>query len=665
MSLIVDEQREASAQPSDEGLLSWIQDNITPWRQHRDSNHKELWDEYYRIWRGIFSASDKQRKSERAKIMTPASMQAVDSTVAEIEEAIFGREQWFDLMEDIEEIKDTQQAEEMIRARDKLLEKMEEYGVPTAVAKAVLLGSIYGTGIGKINTTTRMVTYQGGERKEVVCVELIPLEPFEFIPDPTTDCIDDMLGMAHETLMPLHKVRKMQRDGTYLKSVRVEPYSGSNQLAASRFTEAQLPLKNAVLITEWHGMVPAKLLMKYTGKSALDELLEQGSDEYDDLVEAIVTIANDSVIVGAKANPFLDDDRCFVAFQHDTVPNYFWGRGVVEKAYHPQKALDATVRARLDAQGLVAHPMIAGDVTRLPRGFNMGVWPGKFWPTTGAPGEVLQGFNLGQVNPVLFDGAADMERMVQTATGAMDPGASYNPGQQGGATNTALNASSFIKRSRRTMQNIERSFMRPLVNKIYRRYSQFAGSEGFPNDLDFRIKGTLGIMAREFEQQQLTQMLSLVPQESKPFFALMKAIFDNSSSPHKADVNRAIDEWVNPAPNPEAEAMQKKQMELQMRQQEAMVMEVEAKAQKAAAEAQRAAALAEKARAEVEFMDDEAQNEAVKNAINLREVEAFEVQNELSRLMQHLKSFELAIKAKVAEAQVGKLEADARNIQSE
>jgi hypothetical protein len=659
MSIVVESHTDAREKPTG-GLISYITDKLDPWRTHRDSNHKDMWDEYYRIWRGIFDPADKKRKSERSNIMTPASMQAVDSTVAEIEEALFGKEQWFDLFEDVEAIKDREKAEQMVRSRDLMLEKAEAYGVPSAVAKSVLLGAIFGTGIGKINTTTRYVTYMNGQKDEVVCVELIPLEPYEFVPDPTTDSIDDMLGMAHETLMPLHKVKKMQKDGTYLKT-SIGAFSGSTALAESRFSASQLPLTNAVLITEWHGLVPAKLLLPYIGEAkTADAVLEEEDD--DTLVEAIVTIGNESTILGAKANPFTDDDRCFVAYQHDTVPGYFWGRGVVEKAYHPQKALDTTVRTRMDAQGIVAHPMIAGDVTRLPRGFNLGVWPGKFWPTTGSPGDVVTGFNLGQVNSTLFDNAGDMERMVQTATGAMDPGAAYNPGQAGGATNTAINASSFIKRSKRTMQNIERSFMRPLITKMYRRYAQFDATH-FPNDLKFRTAGTLGIMAREFEQQQLTQMLSLVPNESKPFFVMMKAIFENTSSSSKAELNRAVDEWINPETTPEMQEEMKKQKELADRTAVAQVELLEAQAAKAKAEGMRALADAGKKHAEAEHMPDQLHDEDIKNAINLREVQAFEAQNELSRMMQHLKAVDLAIKAMVAKAQVKELEASASQIE--
>lgn len=661
MSIVVEQTADAPA-TQDSELLSWVKARVDRWREFRDGQHKDKWDEFYRIWRGIFDPADKTRKSERAKIITPASMQAVDSTVAEIEEAVFGREQWFDILEDVEEAMDAGQADELTRARDRLLEKLEQYGVPQEMAKCFLIGAIFGTGIGKIVVDEKTVDYGEGKRKEV-CVELVALEPYEFVPDPATDNLDKMLGMAHETVTPLHEVKRLQADGVYMSSATITPYSGEkNSLLKSRFSDAQMPHEDSVLICEYHGLVPAAKLLKYLPeRMAADDLLAEGSGD-DVLVEAIVTYANDGEMLRAIKNPFWKDDRSFVAYQHDTVPNYFWGRGVLEKAYHPQKGLDATTRARIDALGLVAHPMVAGDVTRLPRGMNLQVWPGKFWPTTGAPGEVLTAFNFGQINPALFENAADMERMVQTATGAMDPGASYNPGQAGGATNTALNASSFIKRSRRTMQNIERNFIRPLINKVYARYAQFAPDQ-YPKDVQFRPKGTLGIMAREFEQQQLTQLLSLVPQESAPFFEITKAIFDNSSSPHKADISKSIEAWLNPEVDPKQQELQQKQMELQMRLQEAEVMKVEAEAEKAKAEAMKSLALAKKANVEAEFADDQIQNEYVKNAIDLREVEAFEVQNQLSQLMQKLKAFDLAIKAKVAEAQIGKLEADARKIQ--
>ena len=82
-------------------LLSWIMARVEPWRNLRDNKHRDQWDEFASIWRGESTPDGKDKKSsQRSKIVTPATMQAVDSTVAEIEEAVFGREAWFDIDED-------------------------------------------------------------------------------------------------------------------------------------------------------------------------------------------------------------------------------------------------------------------------------------------------------------------------------------------------------------------------------------------------------------------------------------------------------------------------------------------------------------------------------------------------------------------------------------
>ncbi len=58
------------------------------------------------------------------------------------------------------------------------------------------------------------------------------------------------------------------------------------------------------------------------------------------------------------------NDRPFVSYQNDRVPSKFWGRGVAEKGFNPQKALDAELRARIDALALTTHPMMGLDATR-------------------------------------------------------------------------------------------------------------------------------------------------------------------------------------------------------------------------------------------------------------------------------------------------------------
>ena len=649
-----------------DGLVSWIMDRIVPWKNYRDQNHKEKWDEYYAIWRALYRPNSKARASERSQLVTPATMSAVDSHVSEIDEAIFGREQWFEMDEDLQESKDPKQKAEILNARDLLKERTDMDRIPAAVHEAITLGTVFGTGIGKICVLEKEEAYietdENGlpelkERKRLA-VELVPIEPYEFIPDPTTNVIDEMLGMGHETVMPLHIVRELQEDGVYFRDVYIDalsqPQEGTEESAA-------VPAKDSVKILEWHGKVPAKYLLPFTLENYSDSDEEMFSED-GSLVEAIVTIANDGILIGAKKNPFWNEDRAFIAYQHDTVPKYFWGRGVPEKASGAQKTLDGIVRARQDSLALTASPMLRGDVTRIPKGTNLGIWPGKFWPTTGAPGDVIDAFNLGQVSPDLFSCAADAERMIQVATGAMDP-SNYETGE--GATQSAIAHAPFLKRAKRTMRNIERNFIAPLIKKIYWRYVQFEPTS-FPKDYKIRTTGAMGIMARELESAQMSQLLAMVPNETPPFYAILKGIFDNSSNSHKTEIVQAIDAFLNPPEEtPEQAAARQRQEELAMRAQEAEVAKIESEAEKARADATFAQARAQKTVVEADYIDDQLANEAMGRAIDLREVAAFEAQNNISALMARIRAVETAIKAMVAKAEVKAIEADAESIMRE
>jgi hypothetical protein len=84
-------------------LESWVINKCDQWRDHYESNYAEIHDEYYRIWRGIWDKSDSMRDSERSRLISPATQQAVESSVAEIEEATFGRGKFFDIKDDLQD----------------------------------------------------------------------------------------------------------------------------------------------------------------------------------------------------------------------------------------------------------------------------------------------------------------------------------------------------------------------------------------------------------------------------------------------------------------------------------------------------------------------------------------------------------------------------------
>ena len=58
---------------SDKDLVSYVTGHCDDWREWRNSNYLELWDEYERILRGIWASEDKTRESERSRIISPAT----------------------------------------------------------------------------------------------------------------------------------------------------------------------------------------------------------------------------------------------------------------------------------------------------------------------------------------------------------------------------------------------------------------------------------------------------------------------------------------------------------------------------------------------------------------------------------------------------------------
>jgi hypothetical protein len=573
-------------------------------RQVRDQKYKKRWEEYTRLWRGFWTEDDKNQNSERSKIISPALQQAIEMSSAEIEEALFSRTAWIDIDDDIAD----QEKDDAIAYRDQLLEDFDLAGVEDAIAKAVLLGAIYGTGIAKINVILKEFRefYDGtAVADERVLVTVDAIRPDEFVIDPAATSVDEALYCAHELIKPLHTIKARQKSGAY-KPGDLGAYTGSikGDPSGTGRDATVNPQDDGVLITEFYGKVPGRYLSK-------------GGEG---LVEAIVVVANETTILRAVASPFSMKDRPIVAFQYDTVPGEFWGRGVAEKGYNPQKALDSEIRARIDALALITAPMLGADITRMPRNPDMRVRPGKFFFTRGRPTEIIErvGFDAAGL-ALTFQQSGDMERMVQMGTGSMDSASPLSTNRRnetmGGMS--MLNAG-FLKRSKRTMKNIERQFLDPLIRRTLWRYMQF-DPERYPHDMMFRIKTAMGIMAKEVEQGQLTQMLGFVPPESPAHTLLLKAIFDNTASAEKDEIKKAMDAMMAPA-SPEEQQMQQKMKQLQVASLEAEVMEKQSKAQEAKARAQLAMAQAKLAMVKADLEDDRVQIEAANAVVAAEQV---------------------------------------------
>ena len=280
-------------------------------------------------------------------------------------------------------------------------------------------------------------------------------------------------------------------------------------------------------------------------------------------VEVIVVIANGGQLLKIEENPYMMQDRPVVAFPWDVVPSRFWGRGICEKGYNSQKALDAELRARIDALALTVHPMMAMDASRMPRGAKLEIRPGKTILTNGNPAEILQPFKFGNLDQVTFAQAGELQKMVQMATGAIDaagiPG-TINGDAAAGAVSMSMGA--IIKRHKRTLINFQESFLIPMIEKTAWRYMQFDPEHYPASDYKFVPSSSLGVIAREYEVTQLVQLLQTLGQDSPMYPMLVTAVIDNMGLSNREEIIAQMAEVSKP--DPQEQQMQQQQMQLQM-----------------------------------------------------------------------------------------------------
>ena len=569
-----------------QGLASWLGSRLEEWRNHRDSNYLDMWDEYYRLWRGIWKASDKTRQSEKSRLISPALQQAVESSVAEIEEATFGRGKWFDIKDDMLD-RDPRDAEYV---RNLLQEDLESTGCKDAICEVFLNAAVYGTGIGKLSVEENTWKYpievpvQGTMATErilqedtVIDVKVEAISPKEFLIDPSAVNIQEALGVAHEVIKPRHSIIKGIEDGTY-RDIVIEGDYNVDRLKGFDPEESRPDASDQIKITEYWGKVPARFLEE-------NESMDDFEYEADELVEAVVTIANDSHILRANKNPFMMEDRPFVSYQHDIVPSKFWGRGVCEKGYNPQKALDAEMRARIDSLALTTTPMMAADATRMPRGVKLEVRPGKTVLTNGDPRQAIMPLSLGSTDQNTYTQVASLQNMIQMGTGSADTGGSAERATSAGMS---MQQSSSIKRQKRTLMNFQNTFLIPMINKSLWRKIQFDVDRYPIADYKFVPYSTMGIMAKELEAQQMVSLLQAIPKDSPAFNVILLSIFQNSSVHNRDQVVQALMQGMQP--DPQAQEMQSMAMQLQVQQAQADIQKTMAEAQEEQTKAMKNAA---------------------------------------------------------------------------
>jgi hypothetical protein len=576
---------------NDKELTAFVINHCDRWRTYRDTNFLTSYLEYERIFRGEWAVEDKTRDSERSRIVTPATQQAVETRHAEIMEAIFGQGEFFDIEDDLKDLNGNPLDVQVLKAQ--LIEDFKLDKIRKAIDQIELMAEIYGTGIGEIVVKTEKVfepatqaipgeTGQaaiGVVEKSRIAVTLNPVNPKNFLFDPNGTSINDCMGVAIEKYVGIHKIVEGIEKGIYRK---VNITTGDMDTDLEPTQEVSQYQDEKVKLLTYYGLVPREYLTD--NDEEVEELFPDDSvaEDYSNMVEAIVVIANDGMLLKAEENPYMMKDRPVISYQDDTVPNRLLGRGTVEKSYNMQKAIDAQVRSHLDSLALTTSPMIGLDASRLPRGAKFEVKPGKAFMVNGNPAEILYPFKFGETSLNNLNTAKEFERMLLQATGTMDSQGMVSQGNRDGA-GMSMAVATIIKKYKRTLVNFQEDFLIPFIQKAAFRYMQF-DPERYPSvDMKFVPTATLGIIAREYEQQQFVGLLQTLGPDTPVLPIILKGILSNSSLSNRFELIAALEQMSQP--NPEAQQAQQMVQQLDMAAKQAEVQKTQAEAQKAQAEA--------------------------------------------------------------------------------
>ena len=632
-------EEEAPETQSEKELVSFVVDHCDRWRDWRDSNYETKWDEYERIYYGVWSAEDRTRDSERSKIISPATRQAVDNRVAETMEGFAGSGKLFEISDDGLD-QNPADVEQMQRL---LLEDTHNNAYLNNVSSIVKLSEIYGTGIGEILVKTEMervpttqdipeqgISEVGVTEREKISVKVKPVNPRNLLIDPNADSVDESLGVGVEEYLSYHQVVRGITSGVY-RNVDVKPSYDNDDLDDSQLDSTQYR-DDKVKVIRYYGLVPRDLLESSGEVEQRAEELFPDDDEaaeLSDLVEAIVVIANDSQLLKAERSPYMMEDRPIIAYRPEVRPGRFYGVGTVEKAYNMQKAIDAQLRSHMDSLALTTAPMMGIDATRLPRGMKFEVRPGKNILTNGNPAEILQPFKFGSTDASNYETAKGFEAMLLQATGTLDSAELVKSAAGGGGQNNgmgmSLAMSAIVKKNRVAMASFQDDFIIPMVKKVAYRYMQFDPDRYPMQDFKFTTLSSIGAIAKEHEQQQLIGLMQTLGPNSPIVPILLRSIVETSSLLNKEQLVMQLDQMSQP--DPQAQEMQQQQAQLQMGLVQAQANELNARAQESAADAQEAQARAQKIMAETSLLDDKAKIDLIRTLtanINTRDKNEFD-----------------------------------------
>jgi hypothetical protein len=209
----------------------------------------------------------------------------------------------------------------------------------------------------------------------------------------------------------------------------------------------------------------------------------------------------------------------------------------------------------------------------------------------------------------------------------------------------SMAVATIIKKYKRTLVNFQEDFLIPFIQKAAFRYMQF-DPERYPSvDMKFVPTATLGIIAREYEQQQFIGLLQTLGPNTLVLPLILKGILGNSSLSNRYELMAALDRMSQP--DPQAQQMQEVQQQLALQAAQAQIAVNTTQAEQNRAEAQ-------KLLTEAQLMPQEVQAKVIsastKNLPSGNESNEFDKRVKIAELM--LKEADIKNKNKIVELQM-------------
>jgi hypothetical protein len=150
--------------------------------------------------------------------------------------------------------------------------------------------------------------------------------------------------------------------------------------------------------------------------------------------------------------------------------------------------------------------------------------------------------------------------MLLQATGTTDASGQPTQFTRDGAAQMSMSVAGIVKKYKRTLTNFQEEFLVPLIRKAAYRFMQFDPERYPAADYKFIPMATLGIIAREYEQQQLIALLQTLGPDTPVLPMILKGILASSSLPNRADMMMQLDQMMQPTPEQQQAAEEVKQV---------------------------------------------------------------------------------------------------------